>query len=52
MWNARPLEKFNQSGWIQVDFAPLIKRWRMDRPIWQLKDDLRWRERKLQPWQA
>jgi hypothetical protein len=24
MWNARPLPEFNQSGWIQVDFAPLI----------------------------
>jgi hypothetical protein len=24
MWNARPLADFNQSGWIQVDFAPLI----------------------------
>jgi hypothetical protein len=24
MWNARPLAKFNQSGWTQVDFAPLI----------------------------
>jgi hypothetical protein len=24
MWNARPLAEFNQSGWIQVDFAPLI----------------------------
>jgi hypothetical protein len=24
MWNARPLVEFNQSGWIQVDFAPLI----------------------------
>jgi hypothetical protein len=24
MGNARPLAKFNQSGWIQVDFAPLI----------------------------
>jgi hypothetical protein len=24
MWNARPLEEFNQSDWIQVDFAPLI----------------------------
>jgi hypothetical protein len=24
MGNARPLVKFNQSGWIQVDFAPLI----------------------------
>jgi hypothetical protein len=23
MWNARPLAEFNQSGWIQVDFAPL-----------------------------
>jgi hypothetical protein len=22
MGNARPLAKFNQSGWIQVDFAP------------------------------
>jgi hypothetical protein len=24
MWNAIPLVEFNQSGWIQVDFAPLI----------------------------
>jgi hypothetical protein len=24
MWNARPLAEFNQSGWIQVDFAPLL----------------------------
>jgi hypothetical protein len=24
MWNARPLAEFNQSGWVQVDFAPLI----------------------------
>jgi hypothetical protein len=24
MWNARPLADFNQFGWIQVDFAPLI----------------------------
>jgi hypothetical protein len=24
MWNARPLAEFNQSGWIQVDFALLI----------------------------
>jgi hypothetical protein len=24
MWNARSLAEFNQSGWIQVDFAPLI----------------------------
>jgi hypothetical protein len=24
MWNARPLAEFNQSGWIPVDFAPLI----------------------------
>jgi hypothetical protein len=24
MWTARPLAEFNQSGWIQVDFAPLI----------------------------
>jgi hypothetical protein len=24
MWNARPLAEFNHSGWIQVDFAPLI----------------------------
>jgi hypothetical protein len=24
MWNARPLAEFNQSGWIQVDFAPII----------------------------
>jgi hypothetical protein len=25
MGNARPLAEFNQSGWIQVDFAPIIK---------------------------
>jgi hypothetical protein len=24
MWNARPLAEFDQSDWIQVDFAPLI----------------------------
>jgi hypothetical protein len=24
MGNARPMAEFNQSGWIQVDFAPLI----------------------------
>jgi hypothetical protein len=24
MGNVRPLAEFNQSGWIQVDFAPLI----------------------------
>jgi hypothetical protein len=24
MWNARLLAKFDQSGWIQVDFVPLI----------------------------
>jgi hypothetical protein len=24
MWNARPLAEFIQSGWVQVDFAPLI----------------------------
>jgi putative AlgH/UPF0301 family transcriptional regulator len=24
MWNAGQLAEFNQSGWIQVDFAPLI----------------------------
>jgi hypothetical protein len=24
MWNARPLAEFNQSGWVQVDFALLI----------------------------
>jgi hypothetical protein len=24
MGNARPLAEFSQSGWIQVDFAPLI----------------------------
>jgi hypothetical protein len=24
IWNARPLVEFNQSVWIQVDFAPLI----------------------------
>jgi hypothetical protein len=24
MWNARPLAEFDQSGWIQFDFAPLI----------------------------
>jgi hypothetical protein len=24
MGNARPLTEFNQSGWIRVDFSPLI----------------------------
>jgi hypothetical protein len=24
MWNARRLAEFNQSGWNQVDFAPLM----------------------------
>jgi hypothetical protein len=24
MWNSRPLAEFNQSSWIQVDFAPPI----------------------------
>jgi hypothetical protein len=24
MWNARPLAEFDQSGWIPVDFVPLI----------------------------
>jgi hypothetical protein len=24
MWNAKTLAEFNQSGWIKVDFAPLI----------------------------
>jgi hypothetical protein len=32
MWNARPLAEFNQSSWIQVDFAPLINyRWKEER---------------------
>jgi hypothetical protein len=31
MWNARPLAEFNQSGWIQVDFAPLINYRRKER---------------------
>jgi hypothetical protein len=30
MSNARPLVEFNQSGWIQVDFAPLINYWRKE----------------------
>jgi hypothetical protein len=30
MGNARPLAEFSQSGWIQVDFAPLINNWRKE----------------------
>jgi hypothetical protein len=35
MWNARPLAEFNQSGWIQVDFAPLIN-YRMKEERWHV----------------
>jgi hypothetical protein len=31
MGSARPLAEFNQSGWIQVDFAPLINFWRKEK---------------------
>jgi hypothetical protein len=42
MWNARPLAEFNQSGWIQVDFAPLINYRRKEerRHIAKLVEDI------------
>jgi hypothetical protein len=42
MWNARPLVEFNQSGWIQVDFAPLINYRRKEerRHIAKLVEDI------------
>jgi hypothetical protein len=42
MWNARPLTEFNQSGWIQVDFAPLINYRRKEerRHIAKLVEDI------------
>jgi hypothetical protein len=42
MWNARPLVGFNQSGWIQVDFAPLINYQRKEeyRHVAKLVEDI------------
>jgi hypothetical protein len=42
MWNARPLAGFNQSGWVQVDFAPLINYRRKEerRHIAKLVEDI------------
>jgi hypothetical protein len=42
MWNARPLAEFDQSGWIQVDFAPLINYRRKEerRHIAKLVEDI------------
>jgi hypothetical protein len=42
MWNARPLAEFNQSSWIQVDFAPLINYRRKEerRHIAKLVEDI------------
>jgi hypothetical protein len=42
MWNARPLAEFNQSGWIQVDFAPLINYRRKEerRHVAKLHEDI------------
>jgi hypothetical protein len=42
MWNARPLAEFNQSGWIQVDFAPLINYRRKEecRHVGKLVEDI------------
>jgi hypothetical protein len=42
MWNARPLAEFNQSGWIQVDFAPLINYRRKEehRHVAKLDEDI------------
>jgi hypothetical protein len=42
MWNARPLAEFNQSGWIQVDFAPLINHRRKEerRHVAKLVEDI------------
>jgi hypothetical protein len=42
MWNARPLAEFNQSGWVQVDFAPLINYQRKEecRHVAKLVEDI------------
>jgi hypothetical protein len=42
MGNARPLAESNQSGWIQVDFAPLINYRRKEelRHVAKLVDDI------------
>jgi hypothetical protein len=42
MWNARPLAEFNQSGWIQVDFALLInyRRKKERRHVAKLVEDI------------
>jgi hypothetical protein len=42
MWNARPFAEFNQSRWIQVDFAPLINYRRKEerRHIAKLVEDI------------
>jgi hypothetical protein len=42
MWNARPTAEFNQSGWIQVDFSPLINYQRKEerRHVAKLVEDI------------
>jgi hypothetical protein len=42
MWHARPLAEFNQSSWIQVDFAPLINYQRKEecRHVAKLVEDI------------
>jgi hypothetical protein len=42
MGNVRPLAEFNQSGWIHVDFAPLINYRRKEehRPVSKLIEDI------------
>jgi hypothetical protein len=42
MWNTRSLAEFNQSSWIQVDFAPLINYRRKEerRQIAKLVEDI------------
>jgi hypothetical protein len=42
MWNSRPLAEFNQSGWIQVDFAPLTNYRRKEerRQVAELVEDI------------
>jgi hypothetical protein len=46
MWNARPLAEFIQSGWVQVDLAPLINYRRKEerRHVAKLVEDIFYQE--------
>jgi hypothetical protein len=46
MWNSRPMAEFSQSGWFQVDFAPLINYRRKEerRHIYKLVEDIFYQE--------